>query len=363
MTKVFNNKINLLKVLAILAVVSGHLEFSIIPMFPPYSFQIVLFFFIAGMLFNEKYSFAEYFKRRVKSLMIPYFLYAVVYLGITIFITPLVGKFWGLPVTLKNELFMPFVTGHQLDLISPLWFVPQLFISLIVYYLVNKLFNKINLSGIWRFVIFFIFALLSIQMECYAENIYILPVLRTLFSLLFIYAGYFYSHKVENKINIFTPKIFGAVIIFQSLLWLTNADYTPQDGIGLSFILIWGEFDNWIVPILTSFTGIWISLFLVEIFYDYLKDWKFINQIGQNTYHIMANHLFVFNLITYTMLYLKGIPFDIKNNADIYWFYSPIKSTYFYFVTGILSTTYLGVFLKFLRRKNFFLNGDGKYAK
>ena len=83
MTKIFNNKINLLKALAILTVVSGHLEFSIIPMFPPYSFQIILFFFIAGMLFNEKYSFFEYIKRRIKSLMIPYFLYELVYLGIT----------------------------------------------------------------------------------------------------------------------------------------------------------------------------------------------------------------------------------------------------------------------------------------
>ena len=60
MSKVFNNKINLLKALAILVIVSGHLEFSLIPMFPPYSFQVVLFFFIAGMLFNPEYSFVEF---------------------------------------------------------------------------------------------------------------------------------------------------------------------------------------------------------------------------------------------------------------------------------------------------------------
>lgn len=34
----FSNKINLLKTFAILLVVSGHLEFSILGMFPPYSF-------------------------------------------------------------------------------------------------------------------------------------------------------------------------------------------------------------------------------------------------------------------------------------------------------------------------------------
>ena len=47
MPEVFNNKINILKALAILIVVAGHLEFSLIPMFPPYSFQVILFFFIA----------------------------------------------------------------------------------------------------------------------------------------------------------------------------------------------------------------------------------------------------------------------------------------------------------------------------
>ncbi len=59
----FSNKINLLKALAISVVVAGHLEFSLIPMFPPYSFQVPLFFFIAGMLFNPKYNFSEYFKK------------------------------------------------------------------------------------------------------------------------------------------------------------------------------------------------------------------------------------------------------------------------------------------------------------
>ena len=79
-------------------------------------------------------------------------------------------------------------------------------------------------------------------------------------------------------------------------------------------------------------------------------------KIGQNTYHIMANHLLVFNIITYLFLYFKGIPFDVKNNADIYWFYNPIKTTYFYFVTGIILTTYFGEFLKFLKRKILIFN-------
>ncbi len=357
MDKVFSDKINILKALAILVVVSGHLEFSLIPMFPPYSFQVILFFFIAGMVFKPKYSFFEFIKKRTKSLMVPYFLYAVFYLMLTIALTPLIGKFWGMPVTLKNEFLMPFLTGHQLDLISPLWFVPQLFITLIVY----KVFSFIRCSEYIKTAIFLTFTLFAIQLGQLRENLYVLLLLRTMFSLLFVHLGYLYRLHFEKSIknddvkqgqfNLFSSKIFFFVITLQSLLWLTNKDFTPADGIGLSFILVWGEFDNWIVPIITSLTGIWTSLFLVEIFYEKVKDWGFLQKIGQNTYHIMANHLIVFNIITYSFLALKGISFDVKNSADIYWFYYPLKTTYFYFAAGIFATTYMGEFLKKTKAK------------
>lgn len=344
-----NNKINILKALAILIVVSGHLEFALIPMFPPYSFQVMVFFFIAGMLYKEKYSFAEYFKRRFKSLMVPYFLYAAFYLLLTAAIAPVIGKFWGMPVTLKNELLIPFLTGHQIDLISPLWFVPSLFITLLIY----KILSYIKCPDNVRLFIYLAFSLLSIQMQDYAGNLNVLWLLRSGFSLFFIHLGYVYKNKIEGKFNIFSWRMFSAVIILQSILWLTNKDFSPLDGIGLHFLVVWGQYNNLVVPVLTSLTGIWISLFIVEILYDKVKGWDFLQKIGQNTYHIMANHLLVFNILTYSFLALKHIPFDIKNNADIYWFYFPLKTTYFYFVAGIIITTYLGVFLKFLNRRIF----------
>ena len=78
MDKIFSDKINLLKALAIILVVSGHLEFRIFDMFPPYSFQLTLFFFISGMLFKEKYldDVVNFIKRRCKSLLLLYFIYS-----------------------------------------------------------------------------------------------------------------------------------------------------------------------------------------------------------------------------------------------------------------------------------------------
>ena len=347
MTECFGNKINFLKALAMLVVVSGHLEFSIIPMFPPYSFQVILFFFIAGMLFNEKYSFGELLKRRIKTLMIPYFLYEIIYLGITLAIAPVVGKFWGMPINLYNEIVIPFLTGHQLDLISPLWFVPCLFITLMIY----KIFSYIKINSAIRFGIYLIFAFVAANCDRYSDNILILPFIRSFFAIFFVHLGFIYKNKIEDKINIFNPKLVYSVITLQGILWLFNTDFSPLDGIGLHYLLVWGKFFNPWLAICTSLTGIYIALFIVEVIYPYLKNWTFLHKIGQNSYHIMANHLLVFNIITYTLLYLKGIPFDIKNTSDIYWFYCPIKTTYFYFVVGIITTVYLGELLKYVKRK------------
>ncbi|MBQ8635515.1 acyltransferase family protein [bacterium] len=336
-----NDKINLLKTLAILIVAAGHLEFSLIPMFPPYSFQVLLFFFISGMLFKEKYNLFQYIKKRFNSLLIPYFLYAFFYLSLTILATPIIGKFWGMPITFKNELLMPFLNGHQIDLISPMWFVPCLFITLIIY----KIFSYLKINDYFKLFLFLALAIFSIHFQNYAQNTNYLWLFRSAFALFFIHLGWLYQNKWENK-NIFSFKIAAIIIILQSFLWLTNKDYTPQDGIGLHFLLVWGQYNNPIVPILTSLTGIWMSLFIIQILYDKIKNCIFLQKIGQNTLHILANHLLIFNILTYLFLHFKGISFDIKNNADIYWFYFPLKTTYLYFILGIILTTNIGEILK-----------------
>lgn len=145
MDKNFSNEMNLLKALAIMLVVSGHLEFSLLGIFPPYSFQLALFFFISGYLFKDKYLFdiKTYFKHRVKSLLLPYFLYTSFYTVVTIIIAKLTGKYWGLDITFKNFFITPFLNGHQLDLACPLWFVTQLFMTMIAFLLLFKLLKKV----------------------------------------------------------------------------------------------------------------------------------------------------------------------------------------------------------------------------
>lgn len=357
MDKVFSEQINMLKALAIALVVSGHLEFSIFGMFPPYSFQLALFFFISGMLFKEKYidDVSTYFVKRIKSLLIPYFGYEAFYLIVTSILAKYSGHFLGDTPSLKTFFITPFLNGHQLLLCAPLWFVPQLFMTLIVFLYLMRLLRKIP-DKYGKLIFFSILGFSAIPFIKFFGNTPItLVIMRTMFSLFFVYLGFFYVKYIRNEYNIFTPKWLGYIILFQSILWLFNRDFTPEHGIGLSYVLVWGRFDQQIiVPILTALTGIWVSLFSIKIFYPFLKDVKLIKDIGSATYHIMANHVFVMYLITMFLCHIHGVSLDLGNADKIYAIYNPVQTTYLYFVIVMLITTYFGMF-----QKHF----TGKYIK
>lgn len=357
MEKEFSNKVNVLKALAILLVVSGHLEFSLLGMFTPYSFQLALFFFISGYLFKDKYldDVLTFIKRRVRSLLVPYFLYNVFYLGVTVLIARLTGKFWGMPPSLKNFFITPFLNGHQFDLSCPMWFVTQLFMTMIVFLFLFRVLKK---SFDNKFFHLGFFALLGIAAIPVSKVITLdsvtLIIIRIMFSLFFVYLGYYYRNYIEDKVNIFTLKWAGAVIALQSVLWLFNRDFDPEHGIGLSYVLVWARFDEqMIVPVITALTGIWASLLVVKLVYPYVKDSKFIKYTGETTYHIMANHLLVMYIITAVFLHIHNIPIQERANHDIYWIYNPIQTTYFYFVLTMVISTYSGVALQWCKKKFF----------
>lgn len=357
----FDNKVNVLKALAILLVVSGHLEFSLLGMFAPYSFQLALFFFISGYLFKEKYldDVVNFIEKRIKSLLLPYFLYSTFYLGVTALIAKLTGKWWGMPLSLKNFFITPFLNGHQFDLSCPLWFVTQLFMTMITFLFMFRILRGIKDNKFFHLAVFTILGISAIPLsKIIAVTPVALIIIRTMFSMFFVYLGYFYKHFIEEKYDTLTLKWFGAVVVLQSILWMFNRDYDPEHGIGLSYVLVWARFDDQlIVPILTALTGIWASLFTVKIIYPYVKDNKFVNYMGKTTYHIMANHLLVMYIITAIFLKLNGIPIQERANHDIYWIYNPVQTTYLYFVLTMVITTYAGAFQQAIWKKikNLFL--------
>ena len=115
--------VDILKGIAILLIIYGHIIPGAIPMFTDYAltFHIPLFFFVSGLLFNnEKYanSFGKFFTKRFKGLVMPFFYLSVIVAALYFiftkdyskFITSLLSDGWGgyalwfIPVLICVEL-------------------------------------------------------------------------------------------------------------------------------------------------------------------------------------------------------------------------------------------------------------------
>lgn len=347
MEEMFNNKVNLLKALAIILVVSGHLGISFIPLFPTYSFHMALFFFISGYVFKEKHleNIGHYIKNKAKRLLLPYLIYIIIYLKITAIVAKFTGIFYGNYFSITNFTPRLVLEGLYSFFIVPLWFIPQLFISLIAFVILYKYLRKYKDNKYFHLITFLFLAVWGIQTFQYSNTSIVIFILRTLFSMFFIYLGFFYKNFMERQFNIFSVKCFGAIIILQSLLWLFNKSDTPYKGmvVGLDYMLVSGTFQNSILPILTSITGIWASLFIINAFYPYIKDNKFLEQVGKNTYHIMANHFLVIYVISNFFLWINKLPDSTRVYDSVIWVYNPSRTSFLYLILAITIPTAIGV--------------------
>ena len=138
-----------LKGLGILFVVLGHC-------FPPqqqltnylYSFHIPLFFFISGYFFpgmKNQLRFKEYFNKRFKRLMLPYFGYGI----FTYLVWLAVGRKFGVNKELAISPLKPLIglfygNGFDNYLVFniAIWFLPALFSTLILYFWLFHYFNR-----------------------------------------------------------------------------------------------------------------------------------------------------------------------------------------------------------------------------
>ena len=116
----------LLSVLGIIFVVDGHLNhsfFDIEGLIPYYAFHMPLFVFISGYFFRMKEgeSLWRFAKRKFLRLMIPYYLWNLIY-GLLAAFLRRNGFLFGEPITLDTLLLEPFCLGYQFILNHAAWF-------------------------------------------------------------------------------------------------------------------------------------------------------------------------------------------------------------------------------------------------
>lgn len=329
-----NKKMMILSFFGIIFVVLGHLcdSFTFISkLFPYYSFHMPLFVFISGYFYKNKYSvnlFKKdgYFISRVKKLVIPYYVWNLIY-GIFTTILIYCGiKSYGNVISLKRLLIDPWIYGNQFYFNTAAWFCLSLFIINIFYAFIRKI-----ISNKWNdYIVLFILLILaciSIKLSFYNLKILIIPI-RTFYFLFFYHLGYMYKNNFEEKVKINSFTLVLISFVIQAILLLVDGKITYAS---ISMIFTCKYL---ITPIIAGINGIWLWLNISNILVKYIGNNKIVNYVSENTFDIMMHHLFWIFILNILFKYF-GI-----NNINMYVRYIS------YIIVGIFVPVFLKLLIK-----------------
>ncbi len=290
----YNYTFGVLSALGILFVVAGHLGSDILTvnnLYPYYSFHMGLFMFISGYFYKSKNenSIKAFFLKKIKTLIIPYFLWNFFY-GILVSILHTYGFKIGQKLNLYTLFVQPFIDGHQFYFNLASWFLIALFIVQIVYILTRALVSKfINNESILLLLLLLIFNMLgiiSIKISLYGYNYsYWLILIRTLFFLPFYCIGNIYKERLEkyDKLNNY---LYFAIIMGMQLIIILHYGWIP------TFSAVFGQFfENPYMQYLVAILGILFWLRIARIVTPIVKEDGYIIYIGKHSFSIMMHHI------------------------------------------------------------------------
>lgn len=322
----------ILSALAIVMVAAGHLGYNILTvgdLFPYYSFHVPLFMFISGYFYKEEEQARplSYIKKKARRLLLPYFIWNLIYGLIAWGLRVWEGFTFGEAVSFKSLFLDPFLHGYQYIYNFAAWFVPVLFLIEIMNLLMRMVLQKIHLQD-ERLILAGTLAVgmtvVWLAISGHVWGLYKMPG-RILFLFPCFQMGQFYRRKLEKHDRLGNLPYFAIVLGVQVLLNLCCN--------GLAYSCVWcTAFANGpVIPYVTVVSGIAFWLRVSKILAPVCGRDSAVSYLGRHTYPVMMHHIMVFMLIK---MVLAGIAAGTGYLADFDFarFYTDID--YCYLVKG-----------------------------
>lgn len=303
--------------------------------------SIPLFLFLSGYFYksSDEQRPLRFIVKKFKRLILLYFAYNVVYALITYFIYVDSGVLLGQLPNWENFFIQPFIDGQQYSLSAPMWFIPFFFTVQIFYMLISKLIRKFTADEYAHLLIFAGLGLSSVYFRDLTPEPDKFPFaclgLRILFGLFFISLGHCFAQKIE-KCDIYQLKLLALAIGVRAVLFINFK--TP------CYTFANAEFEN-LCSLLYSIIDIYFLLYLAKYMGGFIKPDNFVYKIGNNTFHIMANHMLVFYVFDSALTFMTGQ--DPAVASTTVWKYTWLA----YLILGVIIPTYIGMSFKCLRKK------------
>jgi len=235
-----------------------------------YSFHMPLFFWISGTFYKpeKNTNLLILLQRKFNSLIKPYIIFTIIIL----FLTHAINN--------NNNLFDYFIINFKYGWSGlALWFIPVLFITEVIYYLLNKYINKYIIYSL------LICIALAYLLSTYKIHLpYKLEVVCT--SIVFYSLGYLLNNKIKF------PWYYLLYFLFINILF-TSLNSEKLD-------LAYNKLGMVIPTYIAAISGI-LSIVLFSEYYIKLKKniWssKILIFLGKNTFIILAFHQIIMMLI------------------------------------------------------------------
>ena len=346
MQKPLNMEMNIAKAIGITAIVAAHTRWVLLGDFLYSAFwHVPLFFFISGYFFNDTKNTLFYFKKTVFNYLGLAWVYEIFYFFVSLFsdkvfnraycVWPNLHDFWYAPLT-----YSPFAFS------APNWFLFQLAISLLLFAIIIFTIRRVCKNIYLPFVVFLPLALLSVLFSKpdFQPTVGFCRVLiRTGITLFYIYAGYLYKNKLESIIKFNIRWLLGVLLVHAGVLLIFNNCCSMR--------IHQAEFYHNFSPFITPFLCIYIVLFISKLLVPLVQEGSFIDKVGKNSLHIMANHLFIIFLVEIFIFLVDGISFSELPQYLIANFYKMEKYKYLYTFAGVACCTYIGEFLRYIKSR------------
>lgn len=340
----YNAAFGILSALGILMIVAGHVGYDILTvggLFPYYSFHVPLFMFISGYFYRreEEERPLFYLKKKAKRLLLPYFIWNVIY-GIVAWALRSFGGFaLGDAISLKSLFLDPFLNGYQFLYNFAAWFVPVLFLTEMMNLCMRLVLKRLRLDSEWLILMGTL--LLGMAVVQLSIGGHVWGLYRTPGRILFLYPcfqmGHFYKRKLEARDTLGNLPYFAIVTGVQVVLSVCCN--------GLAYSSVWctGFANGPVIPYVTAVSGIAFWMRVARVLAPLLGERQgggdavqnpaggFFLYLGRNTYAVMMHHIMAFMLVK---MVLAGIATHTGYLADFDFaaFYGNID--YYYLVKG-----------------------------
>ena len=344
----FNRVMNFAKILGIFSIVCSHTGINIGGKFIPSScWEVPIFFFISGYFcskidsFNSWQDLIKYTLGKVSKYLGWFYFYNTFYAIITVIIYHITGNYWGNLPNLRNLTFGA-LSYISFGIAGPIWFLEQLAISFFLFCLIIFALKNIKIKNFLYPTIFSLLAITAILIsgDNFEESFGRIKILiRTCISLYLMYHGYLFKNFLEKKYNYNLLNFFFLVILEIFLIYLY-----PHHDISLSQARLYHNITTLIIPPIC----IYIILFLAKAITRLIKNQRFLDILGQNTLHIMANHVFSMFIIQFILLLIFKSSLNQAEIMTNMWKIDIFR--WLYIIGGIILSVNIGVLLEKLKQ-------------